>query len=109
VSGRLKNNMHFVMLVPKSLDPVARGRKLPLPEPRPSEQIAKLFRQTGPAKEQATEQGAPASSSTVAQAASAGARVIPLPVPRPKIAPPPELTRQGAASQGSPRHDHPTR
>ena len=33
VSGRLRHNMRFVMLVPKSLDPVARGRKMPLPDP----------------------------------------------------------------------------
>ena len=31
VSGRLRHNMRFVMLVPKSLDPVARGRKMPVP------------------------------------------------------------------------------
>jgi membrane-bound lytic murein transglycosylase A len=53
VSGRLKHNMHFVMLVPKSLDPVARGRKMPLPEARPSEKIAKLFPQVDPAKSDA--------------------------------------------------------
>jgi membrane-bound lytic murein transglycosylase A len=44
--------MRFVMLVPKSLDPVARGRKMPLPDPRPSEAIAKLFPQTDPLKDQ---------------------------------------------------------
>jgi membrane-bound lytic murein transglycosylase A len=43
VSGRLRHNMHFVILVPKSLDPVARGRKMPVPDARPSEKIAKLF------------------------------------------------------------------
>jgi peptidoglycan lytic transglycosylase A len=52
VSGRLRHNMRFVMLVPKSLDPVARGRKMPLPDPRPSEIIAKLFPQTDPSKDQ---------------------------------------------------------
>src|SRR6202142_1498317 len=45
VSGRFRHNMRFVMLVPKSLDPVARGSKMPLPDPRPSEKIAKLFPQ----------------------------------------------------------------
>ena len=45
VSGRLRHNMRFVILVPKSLDPVARGRKMPLPDARPSEKIAKLFPQ----------------------------------------------------------------
>src|ERR1700730_1146590 len=51
VSGRLRHNMRFVILVPKSLDPAARGRKMPLPDPRPSETIAKLFPQTDPLKE----------------------------------------------------------
>ena len=45
VSGRLRHNVRFVILVPKSLDPVARGRKMPLPDARPSEKIAKLFPQ----------------------------------------------------------------
>ena len=56
VSGRLRHNMRFVMLVPKSLDPVARGRKMPLPDPRPSEAIAKLFPQTDPSKDQQKDQ-----------------------------------------------------
>jgi membrane-bound lytic murein transglycosylase A len=49
--------MRFVMLVPKSLDPLARGRKLPVPDARPSETIAKLFPQTDPAADQAKDQG----------------------------------------------------
>jgi membrane-bound lytic murein transglycosylase A len=52
VSGRLRHNMRFVILVPKSLDPVARGRKMPLPDARPSEKIAKLFPQVDPLKDQ---------------------------------------------------------
>ncbi|MGJ4930890.1 murein transglycosylase A [Bradyrhizobium sp. HKCCYLS2038] len=48
VSGRLKHSIQFVMLVPRSLDPVARGRKMPLPDARPSEKIAKLFPQLPP-------------------------------------------------------------
>ncbi|KWV45946.1 lytic transglycosylase [Bradyrhizobium macuxiense] len=51
VSGRLKNSMQFVMLVPKELDPVARGRKLPIPDERPSAKIAKLYPQTDPQKD----------------------------------------------------------
>lgn len=35
VAGRLKNPARFVMLLPKSLDPVARGKTVPLPEARP--------------------------------------------------------------------------
>src|SRR4030088_1176521 len=52
VSGRLRNNMRFAILVPRSLDPVARGRKMPLPDARPSEKIAKLFSQVDPLKDQ---------------------------------------------------------
>ena len=52
VAGRLRNTMRFVILVPKSLDPVARGRKMPVPDPRPSEKIAKLFPQVDPLKDQ---------------------------------------------------------
>ncbi len=43
VSGRLKHGARFVMLVPKSLDPVAAGKRMILPDARPSAKIAKLF------------------------------------------------------------------
>jgi membrane-bound lytic murein transglycosylase A len=56
VSGRLRHNMRFVILVPKSLDPVGRGRKMPLPDARPSEKIAKLFPQVDPLKDQQKDQ-----------------------------------------------------
>ena len=39
------------MLVPKSLDPTARGRKLPVPDERPSDKIASLFPQTNALKD----------------------------------------------------------
>src|SRR6266704_6685167 len=71
VSGRLRHNMRFVMLVPKSLDPVERGRKLPIPDPRPSETIAKLFPQTDPLKDQQKDQkngGKPPAASVAAGA-----------------------------------------
>lgn len=48
VSGRLKNNANFIMLVPKSLDPVAFGRRVPVPDPRPSARIARLYPQVDP-------------------------------------------------------------
>jgi membrane-bound lytic murein transglycosylase A len=91
VSGRLRHPMRFVMLVPKSLDPVALGREMPLPDPRPSEKIAKLFPQVDPLKNQpkvqknATPTGP---SPVVAQAPNAGAgdaRIVPLPEARPVI------------------------
>jgi membrane-bound lytic murein transglycosylase A len=103
VSGRLKHPMHFVMLVPKGIDPVERGRKMPLPDPRPSETIAKLFPQVEPAKDQSKDQlkdqaneqkAAPsAPSSTVAQATGSITPAVPLPEPRPSTAPGPELLR----------------
>jgi len=106
ISGRLKQNIQFVMLVPKSLDPMARGRKLPLPDARPSEKIAKLFPQGAPkdvAKDQpkdqkaATATAAPAPAATAAPDATAAppaaslaqntpaAPSVPLPAARPKI------------------------
>jgi membrane-bound lytic murein transglycosylase A len=99
VSGRLRHPMRFVMLVPRSLDPVARGHKMPLPDPRPSERIAKLFPQTDPARESAKDAvaqsvdasaaGAKASSATTALAKS-----VPLPEARPKVKPSREMRRQ---------------
>jgi membrane-bound lytic murein transglycosylase A len=103
VSGRLRHNMHFVILVPKSLDPMARGRKMPVPDPRPSAQIAKLFPQVDPLKDQkagakpaepsatpgakgAASAAQPATS--VAQASATQAAVVkpvPLPEARPNI------------------------
>ncbi|HEX7790639.1 MAG TPA: MltA domain-containing protein [Afipia sp.] len=55
VAGRLKNPARFVMLLPNSLDPVSRGKTMPLPEDRPSATIAKQFPQTEPAKESVKE------------------------------------------------------
>jgi membrane-bound lytic murein transglycosylase A len=75
VSGRLRHGMRFVMLVPKSLDPVARAQAMPVPAERPSAKIAKLFPQTDPGKA--------AAAAAVAQAAQA----VPLPAARPEIAP----------------------
>jgi peptidoglycan lytic transglycosylase A len=101
VAGRLRHNMRFVILVPKSLDPVARGRKFPLPDPRPSEKIAKLFPQI-PLKDQPTEKNEPKPSNISAvptpknttnaaesfrSAAPILAGKVPLPQPRPVINP----------------------
>jgi membrane-bound lytic murein transglycosylase A len=74
------------MLVPKSLDPAARGRKMPLPDPRPSEQIAKLFPPADPSndkpKEPADGVTTPMSAST---ATAQAAEKVPLPEARPVI------------------------
>jgi membrane-bound lytic murein transglycosylase A len=124
VSGRLRHNMHFVMLVPKNLDPVARGRKMPLPDQRPSEKIAKLFPQVDPLKDHPKDQksgdkpaeasagagksvganpaknpaATPAQpSASVAQASptqAAAATTVPLPEARPSLAPSRELHRR---------------
>jgi membrane-bound lytic murein transglycosylase A len=80
------------MLVPKSLDPSARGRTMPLPDPRPSLKIARLFPQTdpliGPSKDQA--KAAPAA---VPSPPAAVATAVPLPAARPIVAPGPEPRR----------------
>jgi membrane-bound lytic murein transglycosylase A len=102
VSGRLRHNMRFVILVPKSLDPAVLGRKMPLPDARPSVKIAKLFPQTDPLKDkakdtpgatEAAKSAAPAAkppSASVAQASPAqadAAKAVPLPEARPDIKP----------------------
>ncbi|MFK4386817.1 MULTISPECIES: MltA domain-containing protein [unclassified Bradyrhizobium] len=89
VSGRLRHPMQFVILVPKSLDPAPRAAKLPIPDPRPAEKIAKLFPQTDPAKT-----GTPVAAATQGKTETiAVAGPIPLPVPRPAIEPAPEPRR----------------
>jgi membrane-bound lytic murein transglycosylase A len=104
VSGRLRHSARFVILVPKSLDPVARGRKMPLPDDRPSEKIAKLFPQTAPSDQQknaakppevtaatstrpaAQTATSPATAPSPAPAVQAAvAKPVPLPEPRPKV------------------------
>nr|WP_161850978.1 MltA domain-containing protein [Bradyrhizobium sp. CCBAU 051011] len=101
VAGRLRHNARFVMLVPKSLDPGARGRKMPVPDARPSEQIAKLFPQTDPLKNPAkppdvtaatnAKPAAPAATPPAAGPSqapavqAAAATPVPLPEPRPKV------------------------
>ncbi|MEA2896603.1 MAG: rane-bound lytic murein transglycosylase [Bradyrhizobium sp.] len=121
VSGRLRHNVRFVILIPKSLDPVARGHAMPLPGERPSAKIAKLFPQTDPLKDQQKDQkdgakpretstaspaakdgsgtrGAAKTSTTaaVAQAATAqapAAQAVPLPEARPAIKPSRDVRR----------------
>jgi membrane-bound lytic murein transglycosylase A len=67
VSGRLRHTMRFVILVPKSLDPVVRGRAMPLPGKRPSAKIAKLFPQTDPLKDQPNSDSKPAPAAATAK------------------------------------------
>jgi membrane-bound lytic murein transglycosylase A len=93
ISGRLRHNMHFVMLVPKSLDPLARGRKMPLPDPRPSARIAKLFPQIDPLKDPKSAPAAPAQSASAAPVQAAATASVPLPEARPVIKPDHERRR----------------
>ncbi|MDE2330326.1 MAG: murein transglycosylase A [Bradyrhizobium sp.] len=86
VSGRLRHNMRFVMLVPKSLDPVARGRRMPLPDPRPSARIARLFSQTLPLKDTKSAPAAATPSPAASPQADATA-TVPLPAARPVVTP----------------------
>ncbi len=92
VSGRLRHPMQFVMLVPKSLDPAPRAAKLPVPDPRPSEKIAKQFPQTDPGKA-AAKPAAVAGAIDSKNETIAIAGPVPLPVPRPAIEPASEPQR----------------
>ncbi|KYH02421.1 MltA domain-containing protein [Bradyrhizobium sp. DOA1] len=103
VSGRLRHPMQFVMLVPKSLDPAIRAARLPVPDPRPSQKIAKLFPQTESAKDAGKDPKNAAAAVTPAEPSKAGAgppaaaqdkdaavavaSPVPLPEPRPSIKP----------------------
>jgi membrane-bound lytic murein transglycosylase A len=110
VAGRLRHGMRFVMLIPNSLDPVARGHAMPLPDARPSEKIARLFPQTDPLKNPQKDGAKPPEPASVnpaaknvsatkepaktAEAAAQGAKAqvpvaqaVPLPEARPAIEP----------------------
>jgi len=99
VAGRLKQNVRFVMLVPKSLDPEERARKMPLPDPRPSEKIAKLFPQTQLAKDKRDTPPAQPSAVVQAQAGTPVVAPVPLPEARPATAPSREPLRRGRLRQ----------
>ncbi len=80
VAGRFRHNARFVILVPNSLDPSAMGRKMPVPDARPSEKIAKLFPQVDPSKDQPKDQlkdGKAAAKPPEASAAPASKAVAP--------------------------------
>ena len=81
------------MLVPKSLDPTARGRTMPLPDPRPSEKIAKLFPQADALKSPSKRARAKAAPAAVPSPPTAVATAVPLPAARPIIAASPEPRR----------------
>jgi membrane-bound lytic murein transglycosylase A len=46
IAGRLKNPAQFVMLLPRALDPVPRGKTMPLPQERPKATPAKATADT---------------------------------------------------------------
>ena len=84
--------MHFVMLVPKGLDPSVSAARLPVPDPRPSEKIAKLFPQADPGK--GTVKPAAATGPTETKTDTVAiAGPVPLPAPRPVIEPASEPQR----------------
>jgi membrane-bound lytic murein transglycosylase A len=92
VSGRLRHNMHFVMLVPNSLDPVASGKTMPLPDVRPSAKIAKLFPPKTPKPADSNAASAPPSSAGESAKAAPGEKAVsaeatPLPAARPEVKP----------------------
>jgi membrane-bound lytic murein transglycosylase A len=99
VSGRLRHNMRFVILIPKSLDPAARGRKMPIPDERPSEKIAKLFPQTDPLKypkagAKPAEASAPPAAAAPGSTQAAVTKPVPLPEARPNIEPAQDVRRR---------------
>jgi len=109
VSGRLKHSIQFVMLVPRSLDPVARGRKMPLPDARPSEKIAKLFPQVLPkeasndaVKDQAKDQTKEQANDQGKQHDQAKATVVPSPAKDAKAPAPAAASAATTVAQNAP-------
>jgi membrane-bound lytic murein transglycosylase A len=109
VSGRLRHNMRFVMLIPRGLDPVARGRRMPLPDDRPSAKIAKLFPQVDPLKDQPKDQKngvkppeAPAAGTKTTATATNPAGTAAAATTRPAPAPAQSPTAQAAAAKPVP-------
>ena len=80
IAGRIKNAARFVMLMPRSLDPLARGTKVPVPDPRPSETIAKTTSPTVTATDKAESQKGPAASEPLKVTDT-----VPLPAARPTL------------------------
>jgi membrane-bound lytic murein transglycosylase A len=102
VSGRLRHNMRFVILVPKSLDPQARGRKMPLPDARPSAKIAKLFPQIDPLKDQPKDQKSAKPPEASAAAAPAAKATEPAKNAVPTAAQPAAAVAQASTTQAAP-------
>src|ERR1700716_3075531 len=102
VSGRLRQNARFTLLLPKSLDPMARGRRMPLPDARPSVKIAKLFPQTDPLKDQPKDPKNGAKPPE-ASASPATAKVAePAKSTAPTAAQPPAAVAQASTTQAAP-------
>ncbi len=90
VAGRIKNAARFVLLLPKDLDPVSRARTIPLPDERPSAQIAKEFPPAPVPKGLADDSGKGPVSEPVKDSGakdSAAQPAVPLPEARPADAP----------------------
>ncbi|WP_414645884.1 murein transglycosylase A [Bradyrhizobium sp. 26S5] len=102
VSGRLRHNMQFVMLVPRGLDPVVRGHKLPVPDERPSAKIAKLFPQTDPQKDQPAAKAADVPTAGLAKGATKDAANHAAQTPATKDAVPPAPTATTSVAQAAP-------
>ena len=75
IAGRIRHPGRFVMLLPRELDMVAAGNKMPLPVPKPKIAALEVAKQDGKGKAE------PAG----ARAATDG-RSMPLPAPKPKLA-----------------------
>ena len=100
VAGRFRHSMRFVILVPKSLDPVPRGRKMPVPDPRPSEKIAKLFPQVDPMKDAQKDQKNGVTTPDMSAVSSPkGAAGVVEPVKNAAPAPPPAAAAHAAAGK----------
>ena len=75
IAGRIRHPGRFVMLLPRELDMVAAGNKMPLPVPKPKIAAIEVAKQDGKGKAE------PAGARAVTDG-----RSMPLPAPKPKLA-----------------------
>ena len=79
IAGRIHHRGRFVMLLPRELDMVAAGSKMPLPVPKPKIAAIEVAKQDGKG-------GKPSKADPAGVRAATDGRSMPLPAPKPKLA-----------------------
>ena len=79
IAGRIHHRGRFAMLLPRDLDMVAAGTKMPLPVPKPKIAAVEVAKQDG-------KRGKPSKADPAGARAVTDGRSMPVPAPKPKLA-----------------------